>query len=52
MANDTIEYRDPKSLVQTDWLEAHLGDPPCAYLRLHDIFEACGTRQRYAVPRG
>jgi len=27
MANENIEYRDPEALVQTDWLEAHLGDP-------------------------
>ncbi|SRR5579875_275865 len=27
MANEHIEYRDPKSIVQTDWLQAHLGDP-------------------------
>ena len=27
MADQKIEYRDPDALVQTDWLEAHLGDP-------------------------
>src|SRR5271163_390510 len=26
MADENIEYRDPKSMIQTDRLEAHLGD--------------------------
>lgn len=43
MANDTIEYRDPKSLVQTDWLEAHLGDP---HMRIFD----CTTYLKPAEP--
>jgi thiosulfate/3-mercaptopyruvate sulfurtransferase len=33
MAEDTIRYHDPDALVQTDWLEAHLGD---ANLRIFD----------------
>ncbi len=33
MAENTIKYRDPNALLQTDWLEAHLGD---ANLRIID----------------
>ncbi|MBF6571322.1 MAG: sulfurtransferase [Candidatus Binataceae bacterium] len=33
MAEDTIRYHHPDALVQTDWLEAHLGD---ANLRIFD----------------
>jgi thiosulfate/3-mercaptopyruvate sulfurtransferase len=43
MANENIEYRDPNSLVQTDWLEAHLGDP---HLRIFD----CTTYLKPAEP--
>lgn len=43
MTNEKIEYRDPQSLVQTDWLEAHLGDP---YLRIFD----CTTYLKPAEP--
>jgi thiosulfate/3-mercaptopyruvate sulfurtransferase len=43
MANDNIGYRDPKALVQTDWLEAHLADPN---LRIFD----CTTYLKRAEP--
>lgn len=43
MAEGNIEYRDPESLVQTDWLEAHLGDPS---LRIFD----CTTHLKPAEP--
>jgi len=33
MADETVEYRDPKSLMQTDWLEANLGD---LHMRIFD----------------
>ncbi len=43
MADEKIEYRDPESLVQTDWLEAHLGDPG---LRIFD----CTTHLKPVEP--
>jgi len=43
MVNDNPEYRDPKALVQTDWLEAHLNDPG---LRIFD----CTTYLKPAEP--
>jgi thiosulfate/3-mercaptopyruvate sulfurtransferase len=43
MADETIEYRDPKSLAQTDWLEANLGDP---HVRIFD----CTTYLKPAEP--
>ena len=43
MADENIEYRDPNALVQTDWLEAHLGDPG---LRIFD----CTTHLKPAEP--
>ena len=43
MANENIQYRDPEALVQTDWLEAHLGDPG---LRIFD----CTTHLKPAEP--
>ena len=43
MADEPVEYHDPGSMVQTDWLEAHLGD---ARLRIFD----CTTHLKPAEP--
>ena len=43
MADEKIKYRDPGSLVQTDWLAAHLGDPG---LRIFD----CTTHLKPVEP--
>jgi thiosulfate/3-mercaptopyruvate sulfurtransferase len=43
MTEKTIAYHDPGALVQTDWLEAHCGDPD---LRIFD----CTTHLQRAEP--
>lgn len=43
MAHDNIGYRDPKALIRTDWLGAHLADPG---LRIFD----CTTHLKRAEP--
>lgn len=43
MANENLGYRDPKALVQTDWLETHLSD---SNLRIFD----CTTYLKRAEP--